>query len=64
MTEITGSETFVHLDHAGDRWVGLVHGIHDLRAGRGDPVYLDPRTSIVFDEDGRLVAPAPYALAA
>ena len=29
-TEITGSETFLHLHHGADRWVGLVHGIHDL----------------------------------
>ncbi len=27
VTEITGSETFVHLDHHGERWVGLVHGV-------------------------------------
>ncbi|MQQ10606.1 ATP-binding cassette domain-containing protein, partial [Epibacterium sp. SM1979] len=27
VTELTGSETFVHLDHHGETWVGLVHGI-------------------------------------
>jgi len=27
VTEITGSETFVHLEHQGARWVGLVHGV-------------------------------------
>jgi glycerol transport system ATP-binding protein len=64
VTEITGSETFVHLDHHGDRWVGLIHGIHDLRLGEEIRVYLDPSHVYVFAEDGRLVAPAAYALAA
>ena len=32
-TEITGSETFVHLTHGSDRWVGLVHGVHPMTAG-------------------------------
>ena len=64
VTELTGSETFVHLDHHGDRWVGLIHGIHDLELGRALPVYLDPAHVYIFDESGRLVAPAPYALAA
>ncbi len=31
--EITGSETFVHLDHHGARWVGLIHGIRKLDIG-------------------------------
>ena len=64
VTELTGSETFVHLDHHGDRWVGLIEGIHDLRLGEDIRVYLDPAHVYVFAEDGRLVAPAPYALAA
>ncbi|MCA8884903.1 MAG: ABC transporter ATP-binding protein [Rhodobacteraceae bacterium] len=62
--EITGSETFVHLDHHGARWVGLIHGVHDLALGRDLKVYLDPSHIYIFGEDGRLVAPASYALAA
>nr|WP_245216623.1 ABC transporter ATP-binding protein [Sagittula salina] len=64
VTELTGSETFVHLDHHGERWVGLVHGVHDLKIGAPLRVYLDPRHVYVFAEDGALVAPAAYALAA
>lgn len=64
VTELTGSETFVHLDHHGDRWVGLIEGVHDLTLGEEIRVYLDPSHVYVFAEDGRLVAPAPYALAA
>ncbi|SIO37292.1 carbohydrate ABC transporter ATP-binding protein, CUT1 family [Rhodovulum sp. ES.010] len=64
VTELTGSETFVHLDHHGERWVGLIHGVHDLSAGEDLQVHLDPAHVYVFGEDGRLVAPAAYALAA
>lgn len=64
VTELTGSETFVHLDHHGERWVGLVHGVHDLAIGEALKVYLDPRHVYIFAEDGTLVAPASYALAA
>lgn len=64
VTELTGSETFVHLDHDGDKWVGLIHGIHDLQLGAPLTVYLDPRHVYIFSETGDLVAPASYALAA
>ncbi len=64
VTEITGSETFVHLDHGAARWVGLIHGLRDLKAGQALPVYLDPSRVYLFAEDGALVASAPYAEAA
>ena len=64
VTELTGSETFVHLDHHGERWVGLVHGVHNLEIGANLQVYLDPAHVYIFAEDGGLVAPASYAVAA
>ena len=64
VSEITGSETFLHLDHGTDRWVGLVHGVHDLAPGAEVSVWLDPAHVYVFDADGRLAAPAAYAAAA
>jgi glycerol transport system ATP-binding protein len=64
VTELTGSETFVHLDHHGERWVGLIHGVHDLSLGDALTVWLDPRHVYIFDEAGALVAPAAYAQAA
>jgi glycerol transport system ATP-binding protein len=64
VTELTGSETFVHLDHHGERWVGLVHGVHDLELGAALDVYLDPSHVYFFDAQGAMVAPASYALAA
>ncbi|MBU9697703.1 ABC transporter ATP-binding protein [Rhodobacteraceae bacterium HSP-20] len=64
VTEITGSETFLHLTHGTDRWVGLVHGVHDLQAGNEVSVWLDPAHVYIFDAEGRLAAPASYAAAA
>ena len=64
VTEITGSETFVHLTHGADRWVGLVHGVHLLDPGSAVSIWLDPAHVYLFDADGRLAAPAAYAMAA
>lgn len=62
--EITGSETFVHLEHHGARWVGLVHGVRALTPGTPLQVWLDPSRIYLFAEDGSLVSGAPYADAA
>jgi glycerol transport system ATP-binding protein len=64
ITEITGSETFLHLVHGTDRWVGLVHGVHKLQPGDAVSVWLDPRHIYLFKESGALAAPAAYATAA
>ncbi|CAJ1391135.1 MAG: ABC transporter ATP-binding protein [Roseitalea sp.] len=64
VTEITGSETFVHLDHHGERWVGVIHGVRDLTIGDPLTVHLDPAHVYIFADDGALVAPAAYAQAA
>jgi glycerol transport system ATP-binding protein len=61
VTEITGSETFLHLHHGADKWVGLVGGVHDLPAGDTVSVWLDPAHVYLFDGEGRLAAPAAYA---
>ncbi len=64
VTEITGSETFIHADHGGARWVGLVEGVHDLSPGQPVTLWLDPAHVYLFDDAGRLAAPASYAMAA
>ncbi|MDW4500360.1 ABC transporter ATP-binding protein [Sulfitobacter sp. D35] len=64
VTEITGSETFVHLDYHDARWVGLVHGVQSLKPGQTLTVYLDPAFVYLFKPDGSLVSAAPYAEAA
>ena len=64
VTEITGSETFLHVMHDANRWVGLVHGVHHLEAGAAISVWLDPVHVYLFSEAGSLAAPAAYAMAA
>ncbi len=64
VTEITGSETFLHLDHGADRWVGLVHGVHAIAPGTPMQVWLDPAHIFLFDEAGRLATPTRPARAA
>lgn len=59
-TEITGSESFVHVEHGGSRWVALTHGVHRAEIGDKVAVYLDPAGFLVFDAEERLVA-APAA---
>ncbi len=64
VTELTGSETFIHLDHHGDKWVGLIHGVHALELGSDLSVHINPEHVYIFSETGELVAPASYAVAA
>ena len=61
--EITGSETFVHLDHGGRDWTLLAPGVHDPAEGARIAVHLDPSRLMAFDVDGR-AAEAPARRAA
>ncbi len=61
MTEITGSESFVHVDFAGERWVALAHGVHDLSIGQPVELYLDPGRFFVFDAARRACRCAGHA---
>ncbi len=58
VTEITGSESFVHLVFADARWVMLTPGIHDIEADTTIEVFIDPRHLMVFDATGRAVGAA------
>jgi len=60
VTEITGSETFLHMSYDNNTWIGLVHGVHDLEYDMDLSVYLDPRHIFVFEEDGDIVEAASY----
>ncbi|WP_127143996.1 ABC transporter ATP-binding protein [Pelagibacterium montanilacus] len=61
ITEITGSESFVHLAYGGFPWVMLAHGIHHFDVGATITVFIDPRHLLVFDSDGRAVRRTPLA---
>jgi len=58
VTEITGSESFIHLRHAGRDWVLLTHGVHQHETGEKLTVHLDPQRIHMFDAAGRRVAAA------
>lgn len=60
VTEITGSESFVHLDYGRERWVAIAHGIHERPIDEPTQVWIDPARLFLFDAAGRLAfAPEP-----
>src|ERR1700743_1824265 len=61
VTEITGSESFVHLTRDGYNWVAVLQGIHEYPPRHVLDAVLDPDNVFVFDPAGRLVA-APGAM--
>src|SRR6201990_846326 len=56
VTEITGSESFVHLHRDASNWVAVVAGVHEYQPGDVLDAVLDPENVFVFDAAGRLVA--------
>lgn len=63
VSEITGSESFIHVDAAGSRWIALEPGVYELNPGADLTIFLDPARFFVFAGDGKLVR-APELLAA
>lgn len=59
ISEIAGSESFVHVTHGGSRWVMLSHGVCDLDPATHVEVFLDIRHLMAFGEDGGALAIAP-----
>jgi glycerol transport system ATP-binding protein len=56
VTEITGSESFVHLKRDDSNWVAVLQGVHEYAPGDTLDAVLDPNDLFVFDPAGRLVA--------
>lgn len=56
VAEITGSESYVHMDAGEHRFVALVPGVKRLEPGSQVTAYLDPRHLFLFDANGRLAA--------
>src|SRR5690349_1016386 len=56
VTEITGSESFVHLARDNANWVAVLQGIHEYEPGQPLQAALDPDNIFVFDAADRLVA--------
>lgn len=62
VTEITGSNSYIHVDVGGFRWVAFTPGIHNVEIGSNLQVYVDPAAFYIFDETDNLVH-APMAAA-
>ena len=55
VTELTGSETYVHLEAAGERWTLLLHGLHDFEPGQSLKVSVGAGDLFFFDQSGARV---------
>ena len=53
VTEITGSESFIHVEAIGERWTALTHGVHPYNAGDDICLYIDPTDCFYFDTSGQ-----------
>ncbi len=56
VTEISGSESVIHVEAAGQTWVSQSHGVHPQRIGEPATLYADVSHALFFGSDGRLVA--------
>jgi glycerol transport system ATP-binding protein len=59
LAEISGSDTFVHVDSPLGKLVAQLTGVHDFKLGTAIHLHVDPAQAYVFDQAGDLlVAPS------
>ncbi len=56
VTELTGSDTYIHVDVMDERWIGLMPGLQTFEVGQVLKICLDPQNFFYFDKDRKLVA--------
>lgn len=56
ITELSGSESFVHFDFNGNPWVALLHGINNFAASEVINLFIRPEHVLLFDADNKRVA--------
>lgn len=64
VSEITGSESFVHVKHGGDRWVALTPGVREPELGAQIELFVEPHHLYIFDENEDLIFAPEFAEAA
>jgi glycerol transport system ATP-binding protein len=64
VTELSGSESFVHVDTGLGTWVCLVRGVHDWQPGAVAEVAVDMNRAMVFDTEGNRVMARAMAASA
>lgn len=55
IAEISGSETFVHVDIGTHQWVSQSHGVHQLDVGQTVTVSVNPDRFMLFEPNGRRI---------
>jgi glycerol transport system ATP-binding protein len=63
ISEITGSESYIHVDAGGSRWIALEKGVVDIPPGTAIDVFVDPSRLFVFAESGALMRAPQSAIA-
>lgn len=53
VTELTGSDTYVHFETMGERWIALVPGLTAFEAGQNYQVGVRPEDVFYFGRDGK-----------
>ncbi len=56
VAEISGSESIVHVDLAGNSWVSESQGVHPFVVGESAELYMQVNRCLYFGDDGELVA--------
>lgn len=64
VTELSGLESFVHIDVDIGSWVCLVRGVHDWQPGAAAEVAVDMHRAMVFDITGKRVLATAMAVSA
>jgi len=60
-SEITGSETYIHISVGDNHWVVLTHGVHQVHAGEAITLYLNPSRYYLFSSAEGLLVQSPGA---
>ena len=55
LSEVTGSDTTLHLRYAGSPLLAQLEGVHSFEPGDTLELYFDPRETFAFSPEGRLV---------
>jgi glycerol transport system ATP-binding protein len=56
VTELSGSESVIHLDVGGATWVSQSHGVHNYAVGSDARLFADLDQALFFGLDGRLIS--------
>ncbi len=56
VTELSGSESYVHFNFMGQPWVALLHGIHDFAPSQQVRFYVQPEHVMLFAADQQRIS--------